>query len=97
MEYLSNITAVLTRKRGRIINVETTGVMARIIAAIPVAESFDLAGELRSATAGRAFWGVEFYGWAPVPDQMLQDLISKIRQRKGLPPNPPKIDDLIGP
>ncbi|BAA80429.1 elongation factor 2 [Aeropyrum pernix K1] len=97
MEYLSNITAVLTRKRGRIINVETTGVMARIIAAIPVAESFDLAGELRSATAGRAFWGVEFYGWAPVPDQMLQDLIAKIRQRKGLPPSPPKIDDLIGP
>ena len=97
MDYMSNVTSVITRKRGRIINVETTGVMSRIVAAIPVAESFDLAGELRSATAGRAFWGVEFYGWAPVPDQMLQELISKIRQRKGLPPNPPKINDLIGP
>ncbi|MCE4620805.1 MAG: hypothetical protein F7C33_07275, partial [Desulfurococcales archaeon] len=60
-------------------------------------ESFDLAAELRSATAGRAFWGVEFSRWAPVPDSMLPELIKKIRQRKGLPPNPPKVSDLIGP
>ena len=97
MEYVSNIAAVLARKRGRILSVESAGVVARVIAEIPVAESFDLAGELRSATAGRAFWGTEFSRWAPVPDSMLQDLIRKIRQRKGLPPNPPDLKDLIGP
>ncbi len=97
MEYVSNIAAVLARKRGRILNVESAGVVARVIAEIPVAESFDLAGELRSATAGRAFWGTEFSRWAPVPDSMLQDLIRKIRQRKGLPPSPPDLKDLIGP
>jgi len=97
MEYISNIASLMARKRGRIINVETVGPMARIIAEVPVSESFDLAGELRSVTGGRAFWGVEFSRWAPVPDQMLPELIKKIRERKGLPPNPPRVEDLIGP
>ncbi len=97
MEYVSNIAAVLARRRGRILEVQSMGMMARVIAEIPVAESFDLAGELRSATAGRAFWGTEFSRWAPVPDSMLEELIRKIRQRKGLPPHPPRVEDLIGP
>lgn len=97
MEYVSQIASVLARKRGRILDVQSQGMMARVIAEVPVAESFDLAEELRKATAGRAFWGVEFSRWAPVPDSMLNDLIRKIRQRKGLPPNPPKVNDLVGP
>lgn len=95
MDYMSAIAAVVTRKRGRIISVTQSGPAARIIAEIPVAESFDLASELRSATAGRAFWGTEFSRWAPVPDSMLPDVIRKIRERKGLPPNPPKPEDFI--
>ena len=97
MDYVSNIAALLARKRGRILEVQSLGVVARVIAEIPVAESFDLAGELRSATAGRAFWGTEFSRWAPVPDAMLEDLIKKIRERKGMPPHPPRVEDLIGP
>ncbi|WP_460124549.1 elongation factor EF-2 [Stetteria hydrogenophila] len=97
MEYVSNIAAVLARRRGRILEVQSAGMAAKIIAEVPVAESFDLAGELRSAAAGRAFWGTEFSRWAPVPDNMLEDLIRKIRQRKGLPPHPPRVEDLIGP
>ena len=97
MEYVSAIAAVLARRRGRILEVQSAGPAARVIAEVPVAESFDLAGELRSATAGRAFWGTEFSRWAPVPDSMLEDLIRKIRQRKGLPPHPPRLEDLIGP
>ncbi|MCE4613314.1 MAG: elongation factor EF-2 [Desulfurococcales archaeon] len=97
MDYVSSIAAVLSRKRGRILDVQSQGLVARVIAEIPVSESFDLAGELRSATAGRAFWGTEFSRWAPVPDSMLDDLIKKIRQRKGLPPSPPRLSDLLGP
>jgi elongation factor 2 len=97
MEYVSNIAAVLARRRGRILEVINMGMIARVIAEIPVAESFDLAGELRSATAGRAFWGTEFSRWAPVPESMLEDLIRKIRERKGLPPRPPRVEDLLGP
>jgi elongation factor 2 len=95
MDYLSAVTAVLTRKRGRIITVTQARDMTRLIAEIPVSESFDLASELRSATAGRAFWGIEFSRWAPVPDSMLMDIIRQIRERKGLPPEPPKVQDFL--
>ncbi len=97
MDYLSAVTAVLTRKRGRIITVTQARDMTRLIAEIPVAESFDLASELRSATAGRAFWGIEFSRWAPVPDSLLMDIVHKIRERKGLPPEPPKVQDFLSP
>ncbi len=95
MDYMSAVTAVISRKRGRIVTVTQSGPIARIIAEIPVAESFDLASELRGATAGKAFWGTEFSRWAPVPDSLLLDLVRKIRERKGLPPSPPKPEDFI--
>jgi len=96
-EYVSNVIAVISRKRGKILDMQEYGVMMRIIAELPVSESFDLAAELRSATQGRAFWGTEFSRWAPVPDNMLGDLVRKIRERKGLSPEPPKPEDFITP
>jgi elongation factor 2 len=97
MEFLSAVTTIIVKKRGKIINVESTGMGTRVLAEIPIAESFDLATELRGSTAGKAIWGTEFSRWAPVPDSMLEDLIKKIRERKGLPPKPPSVDDLLGP
>ncbi|MEM0366531.1 MAG: elongation factor EF-2 [Acidilobaceae archaeon] len=97
MDYVSSIAALLARKRGKILDVISHGVAARVIAEIPVAESFDLASELRGATAGKAFWGVEFSRWAPVPDTMLDELIKAIRKRKGLPPSLLSLSDLLGP
>jgi elongation factor 2 len=98
MEYMGSVTAVLAKRRGRIIEVtHLAGNIVKLIAEIPVAESMDLANELRSATAGKAFWGTEFSKWAPVPDSMLLDLVKKIRQRKGLKPEPPKPEDFLAP
>jgi len=71
------------------------GSIARITAEIPVSESFELASELRAASAGRAFWGTEFSRWAPVPDSLLLDVIMKIRERKGLPKELPKVEDFL--
>ncbi|QOR94524.1 elongation factor EF-2 [Thermosphaera chiliense] len=95
MEYIGNITTVLTKKRGKLIDVQQSGALARVIAEIPVAESFDLAELLRSVTAGKAIWGQEFSRWSYIPDSMLMDLIAKIRQRKGLKPEPPRPEDFM--
>jgi len=95
MEYMGNVTRVVTQRRGRIVTVLQQGPMVRIIAEMPVAESQDLATVLRSVTAGRVFWGTEFSRWAPVPDSLLWDLVRKIRERKGLKPEPPKPEDFI--
>ncbi|MBE9390711.1 elongation factor EF-2 [Fervidicoccus fontis] len=97
MDYLSGVTAIITKKRGKIITVAEAGDLTRVIAEIPVAESFDLASELRSVTAGKAFWGLEFSRWSPVPDSLLMDVVKKIRERKGLPLEPPKVSDFLSP
>ncbi|MDM7275106.1 MAG: elongation factor EF-2 [Thermoprotei archaeon] len=97
MDYISSVAGLLTKKRGRILEVLSHGMAARVISEIPIAESFDLASELRGATAGKAFWGMEFSRWAPVPDTLLEELIKAIRKRKGLPQSPPSLNDLLGP
>ncbi|MCS7107052.1 MAG: elongation factor EF-2 [Acidilobaceae archaeon] len=97
MDAVSSVAGLLSKKRGRILDMTTQGTAARLVAEVPVGESFDLAGELRSATAGRAFWGMEFSRWAPVPDAILDELIKSIRKRKGLAPSIPSVNDLLGP
>ncbi|AFK50844.1 elongation factor EF-2 [Thermogladius calderae 1633] len=97
MEFIGNISTIITKKRGKLIEVQQQGNLSRVIAEIPVAESFTIAEELRSATAGKAIWGQEFSRWAPVPDSMLMDLVAKIRERKGLKPEPPRPEDFLGP
>lgn len=95
MDYLGNVTAILSRKRGKILSVTQVANVSRVLAEIPVAESYDLASELRGATGGRAFWGTEFSRWASVPDSLLMDVIMKIRERKGLPKELPKVEDFL--
>ncbi len=98
MDFMSSVIGVITKRRGRVLNViQHSSNIVRILAEIPVAESMDLAEALRSATAGRAFWGTEFSRWAPVPDSLLPELVRKIRERKGLKPEPPKPEDFISP
>ena len=44
IDYMGNITAVLTKRRGRVLNVQhLMGNLVKIIAEVPVAETFDLA------------------------------------------------------
>lgn len=96
MEYMGSVSAVITRRRGRILTVtHLVGNIVKLVAEVPVAEGIDLANELRSASAGKAFWGTEFSRWSPVPDSLLLETVKKIRERKGLKPEPPKPEDFI--
>lgn len=92
-ELLGAVTSVITQKRGRVISVEQKEHLVYVIGELPTAETFDLSEVLRSATAGRAFWGLEFSRWAPVPASMMQQVIRSVRERKGLSPEPPKPED----
>lgn len=98
IDYLGPISAIITKRRGRIINVvHMIGNLVKMLAEVPVAESLELANELRSASAGKAFWGTEFSRWAVVPDSLLIDIVKKLRQRKGLKPEPPEVEDFLSP
>ena len=94
-EQVGNVTKIIVGRRGKVVSLEQKEHIMHIIGEIPTAETFDLSEAMRSATAGKAFWGTEFLKWEYVPASLVDQLIKEIRKRKGLPPEPPKIEDFI--
>jgi elongation factor 2 len=86
---------IITRRRGKIQTVENRGALNVIIGQIPVAETFGLPTEIRSATSGRAFWQCNFHHWEKVPEDIAAETIRKIRERKGLPLQIPKLEKFV--
>jgi elongation factor 2 len=94
-EFVSNVIAIVHKRRGKILDMVNEEDMIIVKAEMPVSESFGLAEELRSSTQGRAFWATQFSRWAPVPEQMQIEIITKIRERRGLPPTSPKAEEFF--
>jgi len=94
-DLLGAATSVISQKRGKVLSVDQRGHLVYVVGEIPTSETFDLSEVMRSATAGRAFWGLEFSHWAPVPGSMINQVIADIRKRKGLPSEPQKAEDFI--
>jgi elongation factor 2 len=88
--FVSNIIAIVQKRRGKILDMVNEEDMMIVKAELPVAESFGIAEELRSSTEGRAFWATQFSRWAPVPEQLQAEVIKQIRERRGLSPVPPR-------
>ncbi|MHA2034805.1 MAG: GTP-binding protein [Promethearchaeota archaeon] len=79
------VTAIISKRRGRVINVIPEGEYVRITGQIPAKETVDIADDIRGSTQGRAFFGYEFKGFERVPASQEEDLIMEIRKRKGMP------------
>jgi elongation factor 2 len=94
-ELMGEVTSIISQKRGKVLSVEQKGHLVYVTGEIPTAETFDLSEVMRSATAGRAFWGLEFLRWAPVPASLFNGIVQEIRKRKGLPPEPPTPKDFM--
>ncbi len=94
-EFVSNVIAIVQKRRGKILDMINEEDMIVVKAEMPVSESFGLAEELRSSTQGRAFWATQFSRWAIVPEQMQLETIKKIRERRGLNPEPPKAQEFF--
>ncbi len=92
-EFVSNVIAIVQKRRGKILDMINEEDMVVVKAEMPVAESFGLADELRSSTQGRAFWATQFSRWSPVPESMQADVIKQIRERRGLSPTPPRPEE----
>jgi elongation factor 2 len=94
-EFVSNVIAIVQKRRGKILDMINEEDMIIVKAEMPVSESFGLAEELRSSTQGRAFWATQFSRWATVPEQMQAEITTKIRKRRGLPETPPKPEEFF--
>jgi len=57
---------------------------------------FGFAGAIRGATSGKAIWSVEFAGFEHVPQNLFEQFVMEVRQRKGLKLEIPKPEDFIG-
>jgi len=88
-ELAGECSKIISSRRGKISAFEQKGVFTVITGYIPVAETFGLAAELRSATSGRAFWQSMFNRWEKVPEKLEAKIIKEVRKRKGLPSEVP--------
>jgi elongation factor 2 len=84
-------------RRGQILDMKTEGDLTIIESKAPVAQLFGFSGDIRSATEGRAMWSTEFMGFEPIPNNMLTEIVTAIRQRKGLKLELPKASDFLSP
>lgn len=94
-ELIGAITGVISAKRGKLVSIDQKGVLTVVEGEIPASETFDLSEKMRGATAGAAVWNTHFKTWQAVPQNMLWGLVTEIRKRKGLPPEPPKAEEFI--
>jgi elongation factor 2 len=87
-EVLAGATRELQRRRGEILDMTSVGDLQTVSAKVPVAELFGFASDIRSATAGKVLWSTESLGFEPVPVELQTKVVSEIRQRRGLKPEP---------
>jgi len=88
-QWVGEVSGLITRKRGRILSSGQRGAVLAVDGYVPVAETFGLAADLRSATSGHAFWQSQFDHWDRVPESIATVIIADIRKRRGLPPEVP--------
>ena len=85
--FLGAITKLVGGKRGQIIDVTQEGTNAKMTAKIPVAEMIGWSNDLRSATQGRGTSSLSEQDFEKVPRSIQDEVIKKIRDRKGLAEN----------
>jgi len=97
---IGGVYSCLNRRRGQVFSEEQKPgtPMFTIKAYLPVAESFGFNGDLRSHTAGQAFPQCVFDHWELMAGSPLEkgskieEIVTKIRTRKGLKPEIPSLD-----
>jgi elongation factor 2 len=89
-ELAGECSRIISSRRGKLSAFEQKGTLTMITGYVPVAETFGLSEELRSATSGRAFWQSMFDRWRKVPEKLAAKVIKEVRKRKGLPSEVPK-------
>ena len=94
-EQMGAATSQIQGRRGQVFDMLSEGDTMTIVGRAPVAELFGFAGDIRSATEGRAMWSTEFVGFELIPSGIVTDVVKAIRKRKGLKEQIPRPDDYL--
>jgi elongation factor 2 len=87
-DMMGNAIREIQQRRGIIEDMKQEGDMTTVQGKCPVAEMFGFAASIRSATSGRALWSTENTGFEQMPREVVDKTVPKIRERKGLKPEP---------
>ena len=78
-DFLGTVLGDLNSRRGQVEGMEARGNAQVVRAYVPLGSMFGYTTELRSATQGRATSSMEFAHYAPIPDHLAQEIITKRR------------------
>ena len=87
-DMMGNAIREIQQRRGIIEDMKQEGDITTVQGKCPVAEMFGFAASIRSATSGRALWSTENSGFEEMPREVVDKTVPKIRERKGLKPEP---------
>ena len=86
-EYMGAVTKLVGSKRGQMLDMKQDGDIAEIKAKIPVSEMIGWSNDLRSTTEGKGTSSILDQTFEKVPAALQDNIIRKIRERKGLSEN----------
>jgi elongation factor G len=78
-EYMGDVINDLNSRRGNIMGIHLKGEAQSILVMVPLSEMFGYATRLRSLSQGRALFTMEFDHYAPVPQNLFEGLLTKLR------------------
>jgi elongation factor G len=78
-DYMGDVIADLTGRRGKIERMDQRGSSQAIRALVPLAEMFGYATDLRSRTQGRATHTMQFHSYQQVPTTISQEIVARVR------------------
>jgi elongation factor G len=80
-EYMGDVMADLTGRRGRITSMEARGATQIVNARVPLSEMFGYATDLRSRTQGRATYTMHFDRYEQAPQAVSDEVVARIMGR----------------
>ena len=78
-EYTGPVTGDLNKRRGLMKGMDTKGNASVVKADVPLSELFGYVTDLRTITSGRATASLTFSHYAEVPNNLADDIISKVK------------------
>jgi len=79
-DFLGQVVADLTSRRGKTTKVEYRGGTNVIAGEVPLAKMFGYATDLRSLTQGRATFTLQFSHYSPVPASVSEEILSQLKR-----------------
>jgi elongation factor G len=76
-QFMGDVIGDLNSRRGLVEGTEMRGTTTVVRAAVPLAQMFGYATDLRSMTQGRASYSMELSHYAEVPSNLAQELVAK--------------------